>query len=42
MLTSVVCASCGKTVAIGNSVLFQGRTFCSQECKENFLKKTVN
>lgn len=40
MLTSSYCGNCGKAVAFNEAILFQGKTFCSEECKESSFKKS--
>lgn len=38
MLPVVRCSNCGKAVEVSSSILFQGKAFCSEECKEQSLK----
>lgn len=39
MLTAGYCGSCGKAVSFNNAILFQGKTYCSDECKQKALSK---
>jgi len=38
MLPVVRCSHCGKAVEINGSILFQGKAFCSENCKKEALK----
>lgn len=33
----LMCANCGKTIPASEAILFQGKTFCSEECKKDSI-----
>ena len=38
MIPVVRCGNCGKAISVAESVLFQGKSFCNEDCKNNYLK----
>ena len=38
MIPIVRCGNCGKAISVADSVLFQGKSFCNENCKQEFLK----
>ncbi|MFT4311028.1 MAG: hypothetical protein ACMXX7_00185 [Candidatus Woesearchaeota archaeon] len=35
-----LCAGCKSKVVFNEAVMFQGKVFCSNKCKESFLQKS--
>ena len=35
MIPNVMCSHCGKTIPVNESIMEDGRVFCSDECRKN-------